>query len=53
VPRRNEPGTGELDDRRIFAHLDALGYDRFIGCEYRPAAGTLNGLGWFRDFAGA
>lgn len=48
VPRRNEPGSGELDDARIFRHLDELGYDGFVGCEYRPAAGTVEGLGWFR-----
>jgi 2-dehydrotetronate isomerase len=48
VPLRNEPGTGELDDARIFRQLDALGYDGFVGCEYRPAAGTVAGLGWFR-----
>lgn len=49
VPKRNEPGSGELDDARIFAHLDALGYDGFVGCEYRPAGGTVEGLGWFRN----
>ena len=31
VPKRNEPGTGELDDWRIFHHLDALGYDGLRG----------------------
>lgn len=46
VPKRHEPGTGELDDQRIFHHLDSLGYDGYVGCEYRPAAGTLEGLGW-------
>lgn len=46
VPKRNEPGTGELDDARIFRHLDALGYQGFVGCEYRPANGTLAGLTW-------
>jgi len=46
VPQRNEPGTGELDDIRILAALDSLGYDGYVGCEYRPANGTLAGLGW-------
>lgn len=46
VPRRTEPGTGELDDFRIFEALDRLGYDGFVGCEYRPEAATLDGLGW-------
>ena len=49
VPGRNEPGTGELDDARLFAQLDSLGYDGFVGCEYRPAAGTVRGLGWLRN----
>lgn len=47
VPDRHEPGSGELDDARLFAELDRLGYDGFVGCEYRPAAGTEAGLGWF------
>jgi 2-dehydrotetronate isomerase len=46
VPKRHEPLTGELDDARIFQHLDALGYQGFVGCEYRPANGTVAGLGW-------
>ena len=47
VPKRHEPGTGELDDFRIFRALDEFGYQGFVGCEYRPAAGTVEGLGWF------
>lgn len=46
APDRHEPATGELDDFRIFRELDALGYDGYVGCEYRPAAGTREGLGW-------
>ena len=46
VPLRHEPGTGELDDMRILSALDDLGYAGFVGCEYRPAAGTVAGLGW-------
>ncbi|MCU0819664.1 MAG: TIM barrel protein [Beijerinckiaceae bacterium] len=53
VPLRHEPGTGELDDARIFSTLDQLGYDGFIGCEYRPATGTLAGLGWIKPYQGA
>jgi hydroxypyruvate isomerase len=48
VPGRHEPGTGELDDARILRYLDAIGYDGFVGLEYRPADGTLNGLVWRR-----
>lgn len=46
TPGRHEPGAGELDDFHVFRALDALGYGGFVGCEYRPAAGTLEGLGW-------
>jgi hydroxypyruvate isomerase len=49
VPKRQEPGTGELNDFRIFAALDTLGYTGYVGCEYRPANGTVEGLGWLKD----
>ena len=48
VPLRHEPCTGELDDLRLFHHLDAIGYTGFVGCEYRPANGTVAGLSWFQ-----
>jgi len=50
VPLRHEPGTGELDDSYIFATLDRLGYDGFVGCEYRPRSGTVAGLGWIKPY---
>lgn len=46
VPERHEPDTGEVNYSYLFRLLDELGYDGWIGCEYRPANGTLNGLGW-------
>ncbi len=46
VPDRHEPGAGELDDERIFAALDEIGYPGWVGCEYHPRAGTAAGLGW-------
>lgn len=49
-PGRHEPGTGEIDHDFIFKRLDALGYDGWVGCEYRPAAGTSEGLGWMRKY---
>lgn len=47
VPLRHEPMTGELNDSFLFAELDRLGYAGFVGCEYRPAGATTDGLGWF------
>ena len=45
-PGRFEPGTGEINYRAVLAQLDAMGYDGWVGCEYKPKAGTENGLGW-------
>jgi len=47
VPMRHEPGTGELNDDFVFRRLDELGYAGFVGCEYRPAGQTLEGLTWW------
>jgi hydroxypyruvate isomerase len=46
APGRNEPGTGDIDYPGVFRLLDELGYDGWIGCEYRPLAGTVAGLNW-------
>ncbi len=51
-PGRNEPGTGEINYAWLFRHIDKLGYDGWIGCEYKPAAGTVEGLGWIDKLAG-
>ena len=48
VPDRHEPMACELDFPFLFSELERLGYQGFVGCEYRPKAGTLEGLGWFR-----
>ena len=47
-PGRNEPGTGEIHYPFLFELLDSLGYDGYIGCEYKPRASTAEGLGWLR-----
>ncbi len=52
VPDRHEPDTGEVDYRHLFGVLDRLGYDGYVGCEYRPAGRTEDGLGWFRRATG-
>ena len=50
-PGRNEPGTGEINYAFLFAHLDRIGYDGWIGCEYKPATTTDAGLGWRQRLA--
>lgn len=50
VPERHEPSLGEVNYPYLFALVDELGYDGWIGCEYRPKAGTSAGLGWFAPY---
>jgi len=50
-PGRHEPGTGEINYRFLFKHLDAIGYLGWIGCEYKPAGDTMAGLGWIAEHA--
>jgi hydroxypyruvate isomerase len=49
-PGRNEPGTGEINYPFLFGYLDKLGYSGWVGCEYKPAKGTVEGLGWLRPY---
>jgi hydroxypyruvate isomerase len=51
-PGRNEPGTGEINYPFLFKKLDEIGYDGWIGCEYKPKTTTTEGLGWFAPYAG-
>ncbi len=51
-PGRHEPGTGEIHWPFLFAHLDRIGYAGWVGCEYKPAGGTADGLGWRQRLAG-
>jgi 2-dehydrotetronate isomerase len=54
VPERHEPNIGEMNYSYLFNVIDELGYDGWIGCEYRPkhggeAGGTSAGLTWLRE----
>jgi hydroxypyruvate isomerase len=46
VPGRHEPSVGEINYPYLFDLLDELGYDGWVGCEYRPQHRTREGLGW-------
>jgi hydroxypyruvate isomerase len=55
LPERHEPDVGEIHHPYLFALLDELGFDGWIGCEYRPRRGavprgTSDGLGWIRPW---
>lgn len=49
-PGRHEPGSGEINYPFIFSELDRLGYDGFVGCEYKPARATSEGLDWIKPY---
>ena len=51
-PGRHEPGTGEINYPFLFGKLDAIGYQGWIGCEYKPKTTTTEGLAWFAPYAG-
>jgi hydroxypyruvate isomerase len=46
VPARAEPDEGEIAYPVIFAALEKLKYEGWVGCEYRPRGDTDQGLGW-------
>lgn len=45
-PGRHEPGTGEINFPFLLDFIDSLGYDGWIGCEYRPSRDTRETLQW-------
>ena len=55
VPERHEPDAGEMNYPYLFEVIDSLGYDGWIGCEYKPKLGgqpngTSSGLGWLKPY---
>lgn len=48
-PGRHEPGSGEINFPWLLGHLDELGYTGWVGCEYKPATTTVEGLGWLKQ----
>ena len=49
VPDRGTPDRGEVNYRHIFDHIDAMGWDRPLGAEYRPVGPTGDSLGWMQS----
>jgi hydroxypyruvate isomerase len=50
APGRAEPGTGDVDFKKVFATLDEINYQGWIGCEYHLRRGTAEGLAWRVSF---
>lgn len=50
-PGRHEPGTGEIPYQTLLPRLDQLGYQGWVGCEYKPLNSTSVGLHWRDKFS--
>lgn len=48
-PGRHQPGTGEINFPFVFAEIDKLGYNGFIGLEYIPTPDTVKSLSWIKQ----
>jgi hydroxypyruvate isomerase len=46
VPERHEPDIGEVNYPYLLDVIDELGFEGWVGCEYRPKGVTTEGLGW-------
>ncbi|HEX5464254.1 MAG TPA: hydroxypyruvate isomerase [Burkholderiales bacterium] len=49
-PGRHEPGTGEINYPFLYGFIDGLGYDGWIGAEYKPKTKTGDGIGWVKQY---
>jgi len=46
APDRHEPGTGEINFPFVLRELDGIGYEGYVGLEYRPSGRTEDSFGW-------
>lgn len=53
VPGRHEPGTGELNYRNIFKHIERSGYQGYVGLEFRPSGPSAESLKEVLEIAGS
>lgn len=50
TPGRHEPDQGMPDHTQVFRAIDDSSYDGWVSCEYKPRAGTREGLGWAKPW---
>ena len=48
-PDRSEPGTGEVDYGFVFREIDRLGWQGWVGAEYRPSRATADSFDWMKS----
>ncbi|VVN71421.1 hydroxypyruvate isomerase family protein [Pseudomonas fluorescens] len=49
-PGRHEPNVGDLNLPRILDSINTHPYMGWVGCEYQPVIGTLEGMSWLDRF---
>jgi hydroxypyruvate isomerase len=50
IPGRHEPGTGTQPIEAFLDDLDRVGYEGFVGLEYRPLVDTRSSLRWLKTY---
>ena len=49
-PGRTEPDSGEINFSWLFAEIDSIGWEGYLGAEYIPKTSTEESLGWIRNY---
>ena len=49
-PGRTEPDSGEINFPWLFAEIESIGWEGFLGAEYLPKTTTEKSLGWIRNY---
>ena len=49
-PGRGQPGTGQIDFKRVFSVIEESTYSGWVGAEYKPIGSTVDSLGWLTQF---
>ena len=49
-PQRLDPSAGEINYPYVFQMIDGMGYEGWIGCEYKPLTTTKESLAWFEPY---
>lgn len=51
APTRDSPDSeGEINYRYILKLLEDLGYEGFIGLEYKPTKASADSIGWIKEW---